>query len=287
LNVRHLAELAGLLSVHALQIVESPAHPPVEVLDCFTQISSRRAEAWEQRMEMLCTGSHFWSALYPDDPRTPLMEEILVSEILSRVVAAFLTAWGQQHGEKAVCRFAGEVFNEHQLARRMALLQMVEMAESENPAVRKLDRLRRLAERWTDILLGPLSCRYSLGPLVFDPARSTDYGEAILPHLTSPAGSGLLSAGLRTAFPESITGVPSHAGYHREIAAAVLGLLPEDLFGHDGVLLPLRSVRLLRSIPSQDTQPAKTSKSARQNPQKTQTPSKLSFSQLRRRQQKP
>ncbi len=290
MNVRHLAELAGLLSVHALQIVESPRPVSGGAARLLREISQKRADAWTSRMQSLGNGAHLWSSLYAEDPRRELLEEILVSEILSRVTAGLLTVQSQLSGEKTARLLAADLFNDHQLARRSALTQMLEMADAHDPLVRKLDKLRRLAERWTDIFLGPLACRFSIGHLVFDPLRAEDYGQTILPYLTLPVGSGLFQAGLSVAFPKTLTGVPAHAGYHRDMAAGVLRLLPEDIFDSDGGLLPLRTVRSLRFKPTTDTQPVE---SRRRNPvpQKippaAQTPCKLSFRQLRHRPQKP
>jgi hypothetical protein len=243
-------------------------------------------------MENLSAKSKPWSALYPlnHDPCSPVIEEILVSELLTRTLAGILCAHGKHHGDKAACLFASTLFLEHQAARRLALLEMVRMADAQNPLVRKLDKLRRSAERWTDILLGPLASRFVQGDLPFDLARSRDFGEAILPYLTSPAGGGLYAAGLRSAFPETLIGVPSHAGLHREMAAAVLGLLPSELFERDGGLLPLRTFRSIQCLPKTD---ALARRPLRRNPPADPANSpgallpKLSFSQLRRKHQKP
>jgi hypothetical protein len=292
LNVLHLAELAGLLSVHALQIVESPSRDSVESFCLLGNVSQERSEAWQLRMESLTEVAHCWQSLYPGsyDPRGPLIEEILVSEIHTRVLAGLLTARSQHHGEKAACLMAAVLFNNHQAARRMALGEMLAMADAQNPAVRRLDRIRRLAERWTDILMGPLGCRFPIAPLVFDPERSQEYGQAMLPGLTSPAGSGLLAAGLRVAFPETLIGVPSHAGFHRDMAAACLSLLPEELFERDGGLLPLRTVRSLQKGPGREINPAGTlrrRKPSGQSSPESQGLANLPLSQLKRRQRKP
>ena len=281
MNVRHLAELAGILSVHALPIVESPGLGSAESFARLEEVFRRRSEAWAARMEGLCSGSHLWSALYAEDPRGPLIEEILVSEILTRIAAALLAAHGQRQGDKPACRFAADLFNHHQSDRRLALVEMLEMADAHNTTVRTLDRVRRRAERWTDILLGPLSCRFAVAPLAFDSARSQEYGRTILPYLTSPAGSGLFAAGLHTAFPETLAGLPAHAGYHRETAAAVLGLLPADLFEQDGGLHPLRTVRTLRAEPA-DRLPNSGQRPGREI--SNASPAKIPFGQLRRRQ---
>ncbi len=221
-----------------------------EPLARLAQVSRQRTEVWTFRIETLAVKAKLWSALYPagHDPSSPVIEEILVAEILTRMLAGLLTAQGQHHGDQAACRSASALFLEHQAARRLALVKMLDMADAQNPAVRKLDKLRRLAERWTDILLGPLSCRFLIADLPFDMARSQDYGQVILPYLPSPVGGGLYAAGLRAAFPESLIGVPSHAGLHREMASAVLGLLPFELFERDGGLLPLRTFRSVRSL---------------------------------------
>jgi hypothetical protein len=292
LNVRHLAELAGLLSVHALQIVECPPRGIGEPFARLARTCRERAEAWTFRIESLAKKSKPWSALYPagHDPSSPVIEEVLTSEILTRVLAGILTAQGQHHGEKAACLFAATLFLEHQEARRLALTRMLKMADAQNPSVRKLDKLRRSAERWTDVLLGPLACRFLIGDLPFDMARAQDYGRALLPNLTSPTGGGLYAAGLKSAFPESIVGVPSHAGFHRDMAAAVFGILPSQLFERDGGLLPLRTFRSHQShVKSRSLPPNPVPRKPSADPQSSPQPpgTKLSFSRLRRKHQKP
>ncbi len=244
------------------------------------------------RMNTLSMGAACWSSLYEEsqDSRGRLIEEILVAEMLTRVTVGLLMAQGRLHGSAMICRTAMTVFNDHQEARRSALLQMVEMADAKNPGVRKLDRIRRTAERWSDLLLGPMLCRWNVRDLAFDQSRSKDYGQSLLPHLLSPVASGLFAAGIRVAFSNTIIGVPSHAGFHRSFAGAVLRCLPEDLFERDGGMLPLRTVRALRFQPAPETSPPKFRKSA-VSPKLPQTsttpPPKLSFSKLRRQRQNP
>lgn len=292
MNVRHLAELAGLLSVHALQIVECRPQGIGQPFARLSLVSRQRAEAWTFRIEALSKKSKPWSGLYDlgHDPCRPVIEEILITEILTRVLAGILSAEGQHHGEKAACLYASTLFLEHQEARRLALTHMLTMADAQNPAVRTLDKLRRAAERWTDILLGPLSCQYLLADLPFDMARSQDYGQAMLPYLTSSVGSGLYAAGLKLAFPESVTGVPSHAGLHRDMAAAVLGLLPSVLFERDGGFLPLRTFRQRQSGDQSDSLIAGRPEGKHTAGPKDSTPiaaPKLSFRHIRRKHQKP
>jgi len=206
------------------------------------------------------------------------------------VVTGILTSHGQLQGSTDLSRTASALFYESQEARRLALRQMLEMAMAQVPIVRKLDRLRRLAERWTDLLLGPMHCRFSVKHLTFDPRRSLEFGQTLLPYLTSGLGSRLFAAGIRVAFPPSLRGVPTHARLHRDFASAVLAFLPTDLFEEDGGLLPLRSVRALRAGDRRETSGQKTTgrnESAFPRDSTKSPQSKISFLQLRRRQPEP
>lgn len=292
MNVRDFADLAGVLSAHAIQIIEAPSPFPAESIERLKEISQKRSEAWFSRMRLLKTGAVSWPSLYAKtgDARTPLIEEILVTELLTRVVAGILTSHGQLRGQSELCRTASALFYESQEARRLALRQMLEMAKAQVPVVRKLDRLRRLTERWTDLLLGPMHCRFSVKHLTFDPKRSLEFGQTLLPYLTSGLGSGLFAAGIRVAFPQSLRGVPTHARLHRDFTSAVLAFLPTDLFEADGGLRPLRSVRASRAGDGRETSDRRTA--ARNEsaipPDSTKSPqSKISFQKLRRRQQEP
>lgn len=292
MNVTHLAELAGVLSAHALQITESSFPYSPQAFDTLQTISQKRCETWFARMDSLKSGAHCWDSLYDpsDDSRRPLIEEILISEILTRVVGGLLIGSSQRQENRTNHRMAVDLMNDSQESRRLVLQQMVELADAQHPVVRKLDRLRRSAERWTDRLLGPMACRVTLNRWVFDVARSKEFGQTILPYLVTPIGDRLFATGLKVAFPPTIQGVPSHAGLHREFAQAVLGLLSPDLFETNGGLQSLRTQRALGNEPINERPPAKPVQMSK----KLQVPNaikpvlpKISFLQLRRQQQNP
>lgn len=292
MNVTHLAELAGVLSAHSLQINETAFPCLPEAFATLQRNLQKRSEAWFGRMHALKSGTACWSSLYDpaDDCRRPLIEEILISEILTRVVAGLLIGNSKPQDHRANHRMACELMTDSQETRRLALEQMVEMADDQNPIVRKLDRLRRSAERWTDRLMGPMACRVRLDRWVFDVARSKDFGQTILPYLATPVGDGLFAAGLRMAFPPTIPGVPSHAGLHREFLQAVLGMLSPELFETNGGLRPLRTLRALGNSPLTEMPPAKPRQSSKPlelpNAAKAALPM-ISFHKLRRKQQNP
>ncbi|MCA9072387.1 MAG: hypothetical protein KDA84_25860, partial [Planctomycetaceae bacterium] len=263
-----------------------------QAFDKLFDASRKRSEAWFARMQSLKAGAHCWNSLYDptDDCRRPLIEEILISEILTRVLAGLLHSSFDFQGNHANHRRASELMHHSQESRRLALEQMVEMADAQNPIVRKLDRLRRSAERWTDRLLGPIACRVKLDRWLFDPPRSIEFGETILRHLATPVGNRLFVAGLRIAFPPTVQGVPSHSGLHREFAQAVLGLLSPELFETNGELHPLRTLRALANPLITDQAPAKPTKASNSpqlpNAVKPVLP-KISFHKLRRESKNP
>ena len=291
LNVRHLAELAGVLSVHSLSIVESPSPFALDRVEGFREACRKRTGVWFSRMQDLEMSSLCWSRLYGNrDARSRLIEEILVSELLTRMVSGLLAAHGQLHDENNLCRIAGDLFHDAQKARRLALRQMLEMADAESADVRELDRRRRSSERWTDLVLGPLQSRFAIKQFTFDAGRSREFGQAILPHLASGTAGKIISAGIGVAFPASLEGVPSHAGLHRDVAAAILSWLPPDLFDADGGIRPLRSVRAARSERLLESRPPKHPNRRRSEAaadSQKPFPSKISFHQLRRLQEEP
>ena len=241
MNVRHLTEMAGVLSVHAPRIVESSLIVSADSLERVVSSSRKRSEAWLGRMRDLKTGADCWPALYDGrEARKPLIEEILVSELHARMACGILAAHGQSQGEKRICRATDDLFRVIQESRRLALRQMLEMAEDERPVVRKLDRLRRLCERWTDMLLGTLHCRYGVRHLTFDPAASWDFGQAITPHVSSGTAERIISAGIRVAIPQTLVGVPAHAELHQEFAESLLSILPHKLFDEHGLPSQMR-----------------------------------------------
>ena len=156
----------------------------------------------------------------------PLCEEILISEILSRVWTAALSAVDRAAGEEELEPIGRSILVGH-LDCRNRVLHLIAAARGAGAGTTsgKLNRLRRVCERWTDLLLAPLATLADLSSLAHDPIRMRDMVDDFLDdqsdHVAAPRRT-IFRASLLAAFPPSL-GVPTlNADLNAQIAAGVL-----------------------------------------------------------------
>ena len=254
MNLRHSVETAALISVHSQHITESP-HPITEVsLQQYWERSQRRLKVWisglvETQRAFASAEEHSVERLWAE--RIPLLEEIFVSEILTRVWGATLTAADRQQRKQSAGPIALNILKGHTEARTRALSLMVNDSRLTLDNLAGIERLRRKVERWTDVLIGHLVVRYGVDEYAFHAGRAREYGEE---QLRQEAESGsehvwaLVFTGLRMAFPP----LPTQSHFPNEflehqILGTVLGCFPSAAFGADGQFLSQYSARVERS----------------------------------------
>jgi hypothetical protein len=165
------------------------------------------------------------------------LAEVFVTEVLTCLAAALQVHAAERVEDAAVAAVTLQVFERHQQLRHEAMVLMLDRADAETAEVAAADRLRRRAERWTDVLLGCCPAGLDLEQFAHDPARAEDFRVEQDPITGVPRRSlrrSLLLTSLRQAFPPDLAGVPDHAPLHRAIHAALASALP-DAAPHDDV----------------------------------------------------
>ncbi len=98
------------------------------------------------------------------------MEEVLVSEILTRVVASIATEIDQDCGDDETSPVTHAIFLAHLEARTRVQKVMIDGRGCRVPDAVRLNRLRQGVERWTDVLIGRMGVghetilRYAVEP---------------------------------------------------------------------------------------------------------------------------
>jgi hypothetical protein len=96
---------------------------------------------------------------------------------------------------------------------------------------RDLNRLRRQAERWTDLLLGRFGWAPGIAQFAHDAARAADFAEDFAKSNrqdNAPAEWLLLRASLRSTFRGSGNWTTPNADLNARIAAAILQCVPDE-----------------------------------------------------------
>jgi hypothetical protein len=176
-----------------------------------------------------------------------VFEEILTGEILTRVWAAVLCAYDRTRGVDEAAPVARSVMIGHSEARHRVLTLLAHESGLDAHSAVKLNRLRRHAERWTDLLVGRLADIQDVGEFAVDPKRAMDFAEDASDRRgfePSRLAWPLMLASLRKAFQRELGPVSPNADANAGIAAGVLACFPSELLDSTGLLRSLWLMRL-------------------------------------------
>ncbi len=249
MNNRQTVEIAALISAFSPHIVEGTEPLPAGTLEKFWDRSQRRTKLW---LMAVTRYQRQYASVAPDEhlqmwrDLEPILEEIFVSEVLTRVWCAALTARDQAQGTRTHEPIARNVLLGHLDARRRALQLLVTDTTLGIEHLTNIDRIRRRVERWTDLMLGHLVETYQVDDFAFDPVRAREFGaQQLLQSSERPRDQVwvLLLVGLRMAFPEN-PATPPHELLQEEIVASILACFPPTAFQAAGAFKPILEGRI-------------------------------------------
>lgn len=245
MNLRQTAEIAALVSAHSAHLIEGTQKPPDAALHRFWNQTKQRLHVWLGRLNR-CQADLPSAALGEREAIwervEPVLEEVFVSEILVRVWSAVLTAADLHRGTTHAGPIAASVMLGQSKARQLAMSLLVNCPPELLSRAARVDRLRRKAERWTDLLLGHLVAQYPAAEFAFDERRACDFGsEQLSLGVAGPDNRvwDLILTGMRLAFPAGKTLLAADSGCGCEVVRSVLATFPADAFMAEG---PFKSV---------------------------------------------
>lgn len=237
------ADLASLLSEHGPAIVRSRTRFTTPAVARYWAASRNRFELWHHalaRYRRAEESADFASLRSWWRDHVVVMEEVLVSEILTRVTAALTANLEVEATEEETSPITHAVSIAHIEARnRVQKIMLFGRGSSIEDAVR-LNRLRQAVERWTDAMIGRMSggTRRSL-QYAFDSRRAAHYREDI-ERLGRGASRStamwLMNASMRDTLSRRTsrqTGLPEA---NRAVTQTVLSMLRSELFDSLGTL---------------------------------------------------
>jgi hypothetical protein len=279
MHARELVELAALVSSHGPVLIQSGTPIAAASIEQYWTASKVRLDRWAWALRK------FASATEPDAQRRQtqwpkfcgVLEEILSGEMLTRVWTAVLCAYDRRRRSDEAEPAARSVMIGHMEARHRVLTLMVRGPGIDAEAALKLNRLRRRVERWTDLLVGHLACRYAVSEFAFDPQRAQEFAKDMRDRSHHQGGRQvwpLVLASLRTAFRQGLSAESPNAELNTQLAAGILSCFPADLFDSTGLMRSLWLMRLTNV--AEDTQGMIEDLLALERPAATPTPTSLS-----------
>ncbi len=254
MHANQLAEIGSWVAVHSANLVFGRQPQTLTSSNEYWTASKCRLQRWITAIKMFenditdpSEGHDPWPAL------ETVVEEILVSEFLTRVWAASVLCHDQYHQSDELHGLAHSTFISHIEARNRAV-RLLLMGQALNEKVfDRINLLRRKLERWTDLFMAQLPNLTIAQQFGFSPERIADfYNER-----RQDAGPAVVRRQqvLMASFAADMNAFGRHSAnpaFNRQIAAGVLTCFPSNRFDSTG--LP-KSARMLWMEKSQnDTQ---------------------------------
>ena len=240
LNHRQTVEIAAMIAAHSAHVIEGTTRLPDAPLQRFWKSAKRKMNGWRSELSgHVIAGPDAPIAEHQSRWQTikPILEDIFVSEILTRVWGAVLTAYDQRHGIQHAEPFARSTLIGHLQCRQLALSHIVDPINVSTTALAQVDRFRRRTERWTDMCLGHLLLNYAVRDFAFEARRAIDFGDNPMMHAENPGSRAawmLIMASLRMAFSESEAPCRQSNDIDRDIRNSIIACFPPNAFHRDG-----------------------------------------------------
>jgi hypothetical protein len=243
MHAHQLADVAAVVCLHGQPLVAADPTTFDESLAGYWKASRCRLDRWGRGLRVLSVnGGAGGPSPNPSLQGRGIVEEIFVSEILVRAVAAIAVAHDERHGRSESAPVGRNVFASHIEARRRALAVVTAWAQSDCDAIDipGLLALHRQCERWSDLLLAYLVPHVAVDEFAASPVRVHDFAYDARGHLQSSTSSQMtmtmVLSGLRSSLAPLTPHESPNADLNLEIAAAVLGCFSADCFDSVGLL---------------------------------------------------
>jgi hypothetical protein len=252
MQTRELLELAALTSCHGPLLILTSGIVQTPALDQYWTTSKCRLDRWGRALKGI--GQYPASLNLSQQPAMAenayaTLEEILLSEVLTRVWTAVLVGYDQARGTQGAELIARSVYAGHLEARHRAMKLLVEGPGVNSHEALALNRVRRRAEFWSDLLVGHVASVADVSEFAVDPHRAAEFAAHLRAGGVSNAGRGqlwsLTLATLRAAFRQGIRGFSPNGDSNAQISASILACFPLDLFDATGQFASLWVHRLM------------------------------------------
>lgn len=246
MHVVRLAELAAVMTYHGPALLYRHGSVSPEAVSSYWTASRQRQSLWHQSL------IRFDRAADQADPllmrswwleHFGVLEEIFVSELLTRVIAAIADGVDRASCCDEFSPIAQAVYLSHLDVRNRVQSVILDRRGCTVYDAVRLNRLRRTIERWTDVLIGQLAgydpelARYG-----FDIDRTALHASDTDGHTSSPEREmvqWLTRASMADSIRRRVAPSASLPQANKSIADSVLLILRPDLFDSVGTLKSL------------------------------------------------
>ncbi len=238
IHARDLIELSVLVAQHGPLLVYGPPRVPETAIDAYWVASKCRLDRWARALKE------------PPTVLTGWIEEILASEMLTRVWTAAMCAYDRFHRTDRMEPVARSVWLGQIEARHRLLSLLVHGQSLPAEEIRRLNTLRLRVEGWSDVLVGRLAGLVDVAEFAVDPRRARDFARDLAAKRRKKGGRmvwPLCLASLRSAFRHAFTRPSPNADLNARIGASILAFFQPEVFDGTGLFTPLWMWRLMQA----------------------------------------
>ena len=255
MHVKQLVELAGRVATHAPMLIRARTLVSESAARQYWTASRSRLGRWSNLINELVDQLRRGPNPVASRQLRATCEEILASEILTRVWAAVARLYDEHVDVPFVSPIAESVYRRHLEARNTVLHLIAGGQGLQTVDALSLNKTRRSCERWTDMLVGYLSGMGEVSDYVFDPERMRDFAEDLSygQRITvGPAAEALLTASLKTILGDAVSAISPCADLNQQLGSAIVDSFPAGTLDAPGVESDPWHSRLIRA--TDDTQ---------------------------------
>jgi len=250
MHTSELIELAAVVSAHGPALVRGSGRISTRCIERYWGLSKCRLARWNRSLNSFsvkAAGTDARRRLSGWPLVRGVLEEVLTSEVLTRVWTAVTAAYDRHHRTNLVEPVARSVLTGHLEARHRVLTLLARGPGIDGEEAVRLNRLRRRTERWTDMLVGYLTGLDAVSEFAVDPVRASDFAEDLRCRSRLEGGRGawpLILASLRTTFGQGLGRLSPNADLNDKIAATILSCFQGELCSSIGIFQSLWMLRL-------------------------------------------
>lgn len=246
MHVVQLAELAAVIAHHGPALLYRHSTVPPEAINSYWTASRVRLDLWHQTLARFNraknSGNHYRMRCWWQD-HMGVLEEILASELLTRVIAAIAEGSDRAGHRDEFSPIAQAIYLSHLEARNRVQAAILDRRGCTVSDAVRLNRLRCMIERWIDVLIGQLAGHdLELARYGIDIERTTAHAKDYELSVASPTRetiAWLTRASMTDAIRQKVAKNPSLPQANRDVADSALLILRPDLFDSVGNLKSL------------------------------------------------
>lgn len=251
MHARDLAELAAQLATQASALIRTASEFDQKGIEKYWVASRCRLDRWSKTLREYSSRIHdlesfdknaLWAVT------RPTLEEILISEVLTRIWTAVAIGHDRLGGRSELEPVARSILIGQLEARHRTLNLMVDGNGFGVEDAVALNRLRCQCERWSDMLLGAMGDEFDAVEFAFNVARvretSLDLQNGSDQGKMQPQKA--LLASLRVSFQRVVREESANPDSNAQIASGIMSCFPADVFDSLGTLRPSWLLRMYR-----------------------------------------